>query len=141
MNTYRYPSSQRAVLTLSPDGYIRLRLSSLSTISFMHFFSESDDAFLLELQSQTITASSAGFSEWVSDTCPPISLGWGWFIHEDSDRMMLAPDGVRSNVMLIDVQGYDLGPHKTVSLFSAWLSGFEWQTAVCTALNDHATPC
>lgn len=126
---------------ISPDGYIRLRLSSLDALPFVHLFSESDDGFLAELQSQTVPARCAGFSEWVSETIPPVSIGWGWFIHCDSERMMLAPDGVRSNVMLVDMHGYDLGMEKTARLFGAWLNAFEWQPVVSRALNDHASPC
>lgn len=141
VNTHPYSSSPPRALAVSPDGYIRIRLSNLDVLPFVHLFSESDDGFLQELQSQTIPARCAGFSEWISDTTPPISIGWGWFVHSDSERMLLAPDGVRSNVMLIDTQGYDLGPQKTASLFGAWLSAFEWQPAVSTALNHHASHC
>jgi len=124
----------------SPDGYIRLRLASLNNLSFVHLFSESDSGFLKELRSQTIPARYAGFSEWKSEADPAISLGWGWFIHTDSDRMLLAPDGVRSNVMLIDMHGYDLGPQKTSSLFGAWLNAFDWQPAVAFALKNLLPP-
>jgi hypothetical protein len=99
-------------------------------------FSESDADFLQELKAQTIPASAAGFSEWKSDNDPAISLGWGWFIHSQSNRMLLAPDGVRGNVMLIDALGYDLGPRKTSSLFGTWLSVFEWQDTVSMALRE-----
>lgn len=126
---------------MSPDGYIRLRLSCLDTLPFVHLVSASDDELLQELQSQTVPARRAGFSEWVSDTVPPVSVGWGWFIHSDTERIMLAPDGVRSNVMLIDRSGYDLGPETSTRLFGAWLSSFEWQPVVNEALGDHASPC
>jgi hypothetical protein len=125
----------------SPDGYIRLRLASLNTLTFVHLFSESDAGFLHELQSQTVPAIAAGFSEWKTMTDPVISIGWGWFIHEDSERMLLAPDGVRSNVMLIDARGYDLGSQRTSTLFGTWLSSFEWQSEVTMALTEAITPC
>lgn len=103
---------------------------------FFHFFSESDTDFLLELRAQTIPASVAGFSEWVSDTSPAISIGWGWFVHNESRRILLAPDGVRSNTMLVDAAGYDLGPLKTSSLFCLWLEELEWQSSVNEALQE-----
>jgi hypothetical protein len=127
--------------TLSPDGYIRLPLASLNSLSFEHLFSDSDADFLQELREQTVPARSAGFSEWKSNTNPAISLGWGWFIHSESERLMLAPDGVRSNVMLIDARGYDLGPGQTSNLFCSWLDTFEWEVAVSVALHDFISPC
>lgn len=89
---------------------------------------------------QTIPAQSAGFSEWKTDTIPAISLSWGWFIDNRSSRLLLAPDGVRSNVMLVDALGYDLGPIRTSSLFCTWLSAFDWQRPVSIAL-DSAMAC
>lgn len=141
MNTHLSSANLPRALAVSPDGYIRIRLSCLDVLPFVHLFSESDDGFLQELKAQTVPARHAGFSEWISDTSPPISIGWGWFVHSDTRRMLLAPDRVRSNVMLVDVQGYDLGPQKTASLFGAWLGAFEWQPTVSTALNDHAIHC
>lgn len=138
----RHPFHENhAPFPISPDGYIRLRLSSLDTLPFVHLFSESDDGFLAELRSQTVPARCAGFSEWASETIPPVSIGWGWFIHCDSERIMLAPDGVRSNVMLVDMHGYDLGMEKTSRLFGAWLNAFEWQPVVSSVLNHHDSPC
>lgn len=127
---------ERRTPALSPDGYIRLPLAGLTTLPFVHLFSETDAHFLEELQSQTVPARSAGFSEWKSDTTPAVSLGWGWFVHSDSDRLMLAPEPVRSNVMLVDTFGYDLGPMKTSDLFSSWLEIFNWQDSVSLALRD-----
>lgn len=126
---------------MSPDGYIRLPLASLNALSFVHLFSDSDADFLQELKEQTVPARAAGFSEWKSDTNPTISLGWGWFIHSESERILLAPDGVRSNVMLIDAHGYDLGPIQTSNLFCSWLDAFEWQGTVTMALRDFVAPC
>ncbi|HYD94468.1 MAG TPA: DUF4902 domain-containing protein [Noviherbaspirillum sp.] len=130
-----------AAPAVSHDGYIRLRLASLDQMPFIHLYSESDAGFLQELRGQDLPARCAGFSEWKSDTNPAISLGWGWFIDSNSDRLQVAPDEVRSNVMLVDQHGYDLGPHKTASLFGAWLNRFAWQPAVCTALSEATVAC
>jgi hypothetical protein len=127
--------TQTRAPAVSPDGYIRLSLVNLTSLSFLHLFSETDYGLLEELRRQTVPARSAGFSEWKSDTSPAVSIGWGWFIHSRSDRMFLAPEEVRSNVMLIDALGYDLGPLKTSNLFCAWLNDFEWQHAVSDALH------
>jgi len=121
---------------MSPDGYIRVPLASLNAMSFIHLFSQSDDDFLRELRAQTVPACSAGFSEWKSETEPPISLGWGWFVHSQSRHLLLAPDGIRSNVMLIDTCGYDLGVMKTSHLFGMWLNDFDWQGTVGMSLRD-----
>lgn len=121
--------------SISPDGYIRLSLATLSKLPFTHLASDIDPDFLDELKTQTVAAQTAGFSEWTSDTSPAISLGWGWFIHNQSRRLLLAPDLVRSNVMLIDIHGYDLGTAVTSSLFGTWLAVYDWQHPVACALS------
>jgi hypothetical protein len=128
---------------ISPDGYIRLSLASLCTAPLLHLFSTVDHHFLEELQEQTVPARSAGFCEWKSATAPEISMGWGWFIHDELERLFLAPDAVRSNVMLIDALGYDLGAAKTSNLFCTWLNIFEWQETVNNALGNPlgCSPC
>jgi len=121
---------------LSPDGYVRMPLATLDALSFDHLFSQCDDEFLQELCAQTVPAAVAGFSEWKSRTDPAISLGWGWFVHSRSQRVLLAPENVRSNVMLIDARGYDLGPVQTANLFRLWLDGLSWQDSVGTVLPE-----
>lgn len=124
---------------MSPDGYIRLPLTNLSALPFVHLASSSDSDFLEELKAQTIPAHAAGFSEWKSITTPAVSLGWGWFIHSPSNRLLLAPDPVRSNVMLTDIYGYDLGPMVTSNLFGTWLAIYHWQDVVSIALHAART--
>lgn len=126
---------QRSVLKISPDGYIRLSFATFSALPFVHLFSECDELLQHELQSQTIPANFAGFSECVSATTPAISLGWAWYIENDTDSLLLAPEPVRSNVMIIDMQGYDLGVSGTANLIGEWLQHFDWQAMVKLALR------
>lgn len=84
---------------------------------------------------QTVPASAAGFSEWISNTKPVISMGWGWFIHSRSGQVLLAPDGVRSNLMFVDARGYDLGTAATSNLLMTWLATYPWQAEVANALD------
>lgn len=127
------------MLSMSPDGYIRLPFTDFISLPFVHVFSESDTEFLEELRAQTVPAVLAGFSEWRSTTNPSVSLGWGWFIHHQSGQMLLAPDGVRSNLMFRDIRGYDLGSARTMELLSTWLSIFEWQDTVSRSLLEDVT--
>lgn len=122
-------------LSLSRDSYIRMSLEELSDLPFVHLASDCDAGFLAELQMQTVPASAAGFSEWISATKPVISMGWGWFIHSRSGQMLPAPDGVRSNLMFVDVRGYDLGTAATSNLLMTWLATYPWQAEVASALD------
>ncbi len=125
----------RAPLKLSPDGYIRLPFSTFSSLPFVHLFTEQDDGLQDELLEQAILTESAGFSECITNTTPSISLGWAWYMHGESNCLLLAPEPVRSNVMIIDMHGYDVGPNVTSDLISHWLQFCDWQTMVRAALR------
>ncbi len=124
------------VLMLSPDGYIRLSIDDLVALPFSHLGSWSDPGFHCELIEQSIPSRTAGFSECRSDTTPAISLGWGWYVHSQSNCLLLAPDAVRSNVMLIDKYGYDLGNLVTTGMLNAWFTLFDWQSWVFPFAHD-----
>lgn len=114
----------------SPDGYIRLAFDDLTSLPFIHLFSFNDAGFHDELLAQAIPSVAAGFSECRSNTTPAVSLGWGWYVHSQTSRLLLAPDAVRSNVMLIDKYGYDLGYVVTSGMLNAWFALFDWQSWV-----------
>ena len=127
------------VLMISPDGYIRLSIDDLTALPFSHLGSWSDPEFQDELSAQSIPSRVAGFSECRSDTTPAVSLGWGWYVHSQSNCLLLAPDAVRSNVMLIDKFGYDLGNLVTSGILNTWFALFDWQSWVFPFA--HEVPC
>ena len=114
----------------SHDGYIRLSLSHLGQVPLIHLDSALDDDMLEELRIRTVPAEAAGYSEWCSNTVPVLSIGWTWFKHSHSRELVQAPEAVRSNVMLIDKFGYDLGAATTSLLFGTWLATHNWKPVV-----------
>lgn len=131
--------SEPGVYAATPDGYVRMRLAELQPIRFEHLFSYRDPALLAELLALGMPARLAGFTEWTSVSTPAVSLAWGWYVASRSRAVLLAPDGVRSNLMLIDARGYDLGPKRTSELLHAWLHSLPWRSDVAVAIrNGHA---
>lgn len=124
-----------AAATVSRDGYIRVASRGLDDITLVHLSSDPDSDFLDELRRRTVPAVAAGFSEWISSSVPVVSLGWGWFVHSHSGRLLLAPDGVRSNLMLTDTRGYDIGLPATSQMLSDWLVTYPWHQSVASALR------
>lgn len=119
----------------TPDGYLRMRLADLQPLDFEHLLSYHDAGLCAELLALGMPARLAGFTEWASVSTPAVSLAWGWYVASRSRAVLLAPDGVRSNVMLIDAQGYDLGPKRTSELLHAWLHGLPWRSDVAMAIR------
>ena len=143
---------QNSALKISPDGYIRLSFPSFSLLPFVHVFTERDANLQYELLEQTIFAELAGFSECISTTTPSISFGWAWYVQSESNSLQLAPEPVRSNVMIVDMQGYDVGVATTSELILQWLQYCDWQAMVKLALRvplfidqnrtwEKASPC
>jgi hypothetical protein len=121
--------------TVCHDGYIRLSLQALSEMPLMHLASDFDPCILSDLKLQTVPAQEAGYSEWSSLGTPTISIGWSWFVHDQTRRLLPAPETIRSNVMLVDTHGYDLGKVASSHLFNTWLNLYDWQQTVADAIG------
>ena len=129
----------RTVPPIAPDGFVRLRFAELERSSLLHQFSVEDTDLLRSLRAGGVQASDAGFSEWKGEHLSALSIGWGWFVHRKSGRLHSIPGDVFSNLMLIDVSGYDMGRTATSDLLSTWLLEFSWQQTVADALGKPAS--
>lgn len=127
--------TQKDTLKVSPDGYIRTTFANFTSLPFKHIFTERDQELQDDLLAQAIFADSAGISEWISSTSPSISLGWAWYKHSGLNCLHLAPEPVRSNVMIVDMHGYDVGLVTTSNLILQWLQYCDWQDMVNLALK------
>jgi hypothetical protein len=136
------PSSQ--IVARKPaaatDSYLRLPIARFTDLEFDHLFSECDPLLLDELRLQGMSVFAAGISEWKSMGKPEISLGWSWYV-ESGGRLMLAPEPVRTNLMLSDSHGYDMGQSITSDFLRTWLLTFPWQSAVVASVNLRFPTC
>jgi hypothetical protein len=128
---------------ISQDGYIRLWPGTLDALALKHLFSGLD-ADLAPPQHCTARGVVSGYTEWVSEGKPAISVGWDWQVqltHLARPRCMRA--GLpRSNLMLVDATGQDLGADATSLYLAQWLDTHAvrsmlrpWQAQVADACN------
>lgn len=84
------------------DYYVRLKHVELMQVEFCHFYSEK-----IGSQSGVLF----GLTEWRAQRASGVdlSLAWDWECLNDGDVQLHQPAKVRSNIMLIDAQGYDQG--------------------------------
>jgi len=128
-------SSSSGVITsisLSADGYIRLRPLLFQATELQHLMSGLDDGVLPRMDSG---AAIVGYTEWVSLTNPAITVGWDWQL----SAMDGAPGCVRiadpfSNVMFIDEDSRDLGPVRTARLLGEAIDARPWSSTVLAAI-------
>ena len=74
------------IITIAPDGYIRLTFEEFRKISLIHLISGLDEDELVSLQEGATITEITGYTEWVSDTIPTISIGWDWAIQQTQVR-------------------------------------------------------
>jgi hypothetical protein len=129
----RGSGGDRAPLTVSSDGYVRLTATALRAIPLAHLLSELDADLNLppSTASGACLASIVGYTEWASHTTPALSLGWDWRIATSGCRVRYEREGeVRSNIMLVNARRQDLGPLTTLAVLGVAVDELDWEPAV-----------
>lgn len=119
------------MVSLSADGYVRISLKTLSSISLIHLLSGIDiDNLGNDHEGANLTHIS-GYTEWVSTTTPTITIGWDWWLDTlQGQPVFKRLDTPRSNLMLIDSSGQDLGSIETSMLLGNGIDCYKWQEEI-----------
>lgn len=125
-------------MILDDDGYVKLHLRNFRGIRMQHFVSGLEEEVRDETPMEGACVSTIeGYTEWVSATTPVISLGWDWIYDPMRVPSMQVRQGsLRTNVMLLDNDGTEVGPLKTAILLEAVLDCFGWQETVLDAIEN-----
>ena len=112
------------MLIISTDGYIRLTFDQLGSLRFGHLISGLD-----ETDDCAAPGGITGYTEWTSAGAPVLSLGWDWIMVAGGGgivelKRLGAP---RSNCMLQDTAGADLGFTATLARLSRFVDSLAWQ--------------
>ena len=128
---YRRPMLRELALTVAEDGYVRLTRARLRRLALAHVLSGLD----LEAQAphrRTVGACAtavSGFTEWVSQSEPALSIGWYWRL--DAQRMVYQRlDHPYSNIMLLDSRQRDFGHQTSAVLLGSEIDALPWQRVV-----------
>ena len=77
-----------------------------------------------------------GFTEWVSNSAPTITIGWDWKLTSVSGTATLIHAGIPgTNLMFLDGHDHDLGQELTRQLLAKWLGIFRWQPETLKAIS------
>jgi hypothetical protein len=129
---------RRAGLAVSPDGYVRLTLEQFRAVTLLHVLSERDPVAPHPLTSGACGPAAVimGITEWASQSTPALSLGWDWQLPSAGGTGgYVRVSEVRSNVMLTDAAGRDLGERATSARLDAEVDAFDWQKAVADYIS------
>ncbi len=121
----------------TPDYYVRVRAVHFQCAALRHIRSEVEgtDAEGLSRAWEGASASALfGSSEWVTESDPPVSLGWDWMLTTSGDVLMNR-HSIRTNLMLVDHDGSDLGHTVSIETVVRTIENFAWQRHVLLALQ------
>jgi hypothetical protein len=125
-------------LTIAADGYIRLTFDEFRRIELVHLISGLDEDAYEQPLDGAIQTDITGYTEWVSNTTPAISIGWDWMIKitPNAKSIYQRSSEPRSNVMLIDTHGQDFGFSKSATLIETVIDDWGWKELVHKYINQ-----
>jgi hypothetical protein len=125
---------------LCADGYMRCTVPELHALNLIHLHTavDEDDIDLPDRTHGSIPALVHGYTEWINDTQPTVSLGWDWCLEwQDGRASCQLLNTPRTNLMIINEQGHDLGDRHTLQLLADYIRQFDWSAAVIDATLQH----
>ncbi|WP_262964619.1 DUF4902 domain-containing protein [Methylobacter psychrophilus] len=116
---------------LSTDGYIRLTLAQLTCLQLHHLHSNLYTEHILNVCSATSLTEIKGYTEWVSQSQPSISVGWDWLVDYRIGATDYSMDGQPfSNILLRNNQQHDLSEEESLTIIGLWLNTLNWQEEI-----------
>lgn len=121
------------------DYYVRISESRLQGLRLVHLESGVDlsegDEVSDRSQSDAVESQLTGYTEWLAESAPEISVGWDWMLSGPLGKLTVRETSIRTNVMLVDESGADLGHEATIHAWSRLLSDDAWHATVLDTLN------
>lgn len=117
---------------VSNDGYIRVSASGLLNLRLTHFLSGLDDDASERNVEGGSRASMSGYTEWLTNTIPAITVGWDWYLDLIRGTPIYVREGLpRTNLMLVDgTTNHDLGDTQTSALLGELIDQSGWQADI-----------
>ena len=109
--------------SISTDGFIRMNENQLMSYPLQHIIST--------VESRHTEASQIfyyGFTEWATSQTPALSTGWDWELIENNGITTVKRVGLpRSNIMIVDVSGMDIGFDINETLLEKKIDTLFWE--------------
>lgn len=121
--------------SISADGFIRMNENQLMNYPLQHLISIVESTQIEDSQILYY-----GFTEWVTSLTPALSTGWDWeFIEYNGIRSIKRIGLPRSNIMLVDVSGTDIGFEVTETLIEKKIDTLFWEQFIYAHINTTQT--
>ncbi|MBJ9424314.1 DUF4902 domain-containing protein [Acinetobacter seifertii] len=120
---------------ISADGFIRMNENQLMNHPLRHILS-----IVESIQIEDSQIFYYGFTEWATLKTPALSTGWDWVFIEQNGSASLKRIGLpRSNIMIVDVSGTDIGFDVSGSLIEKKIDSLFWEQFIYAQINTRLT--
>ncbi|MNH77557.1 hypothetical protein D3C81_353750 [compost metagenome] len=121
--------------SISTDGFIRMNENQLMNYPLQHLLSIVETTQIEDSQILYY-----GFTEWATSLTPALSTGWDWEFVEQNGIASLKRIGLpRSNIMIVDVSGTDIGCDITETLIEKKIDTLFWEQFIYAQINTTQT--
>lgn len=119
------------------DGYVRLTMKCFQALKLRHMLSDLYFASSNSSRKTDTVDQIEGFTEWVSNTHPIVSLGWDWILDTNQNPPLYKRWGLPySNIMLIDNSKADLDIKENERLITSIIDQLNWEDQVLNYINN-----
>lgn len=121
--------------SISTDGFIRMNENQLMNYPLQHLISTVESTQIEDSQILYY-----GFTEWATSLTPALSTGWDWeFVEQDGIASLKRIGLPRSNIMIVDVSGADIGFDVTETLIEKKIDTLFWEQFIYAQINTTQT--
>ncbi|MGE8600200.1 MAG: DUF4902 domain-containing protein [Acinetobacter calcoaceticus] len=121
--------------SISTDGFIRMNENQLMNYPLQHLISTVESTQIEDSQILYY-----GFTEWATSLTPALSTGWDWeFVEQDGIASLKRIGLPRSNIMIVDVSGTDIGFDVTETLIEKKIDTLFWEQFIYAQINTTQT--
>ncbi|MDR6798179.1 DUF4902 domain-containing protein [Acinetobacter calcoaceticus] len=121
--------------SISTDGFIRMNENQLMNYPLQHLISTVESTRIEDSQILYY-----GFTEWATSLTPALSTGWDWeFVEQDGIASLKRIGLPRSNIMIVDISGTDIGCDITETLMEKKIDTLFWEQFIYAQINTTQT--
>lgn len=122
-------------------GTVRLSFEEMQEVTLKHLISGIDEDEPVSGSDGATSTAIGGYTEWISENSPIISLGWDWemLANEQTIRLRRVSEP-RSNVIMMSALRAELGYEKTLTLLETVIDKLAWENETLDYINSRYHP-
>jgi hypothetical protein len=121
-------------MTNLDEGCVELSLDALLSTPLIHLVSGLDEEERVDLTRDGKQTTISGYTEWVSQSTPTISLGWDWHLDPLQRSWCVRSSPPRSNIRLLDERMREVEWRRSQIALAGVVDALSWQDITQAAI-------